>query len=308
MENTDILSHIYEFCDDTSFLHIGTVSNKWYCTWGEKSRYTCAITPNTTISDLSSYFDQGLQKNYFIPEQIAYLGNVELLDYSFSMGCGISYLIATIAARFGHICILEWLINNNFDTGDRVLDTAAIYGQMGVIEWAISIKMKPSVSTCSEACRYGHLDMLKLLVENGFVVDGIFRSPCGLAVQGNHMNILLYLISIGHCKFEPLSLSYASFNGSLEMIKILRSNGYSWEIPHTYFGHNVYVISEAARSGNFEIMKWMVDNGCPFGSRVFDEAAGFGDVNILKWLHSNGCPWGNSTMIYEPTRANSNLR
>ena len=306
MDNIDILSCIHDFCDNTSFIHIATVSSDWYSSWGGRSRYTSAITPNTTIDDLSSFFDQGLNPNYFIPEQISYFGMVELLDYSFSMGCGISYLVPIIAARFGHICILEWLYNNDrLGTGDRVLDSAARYNQKDVIKWAISVNLRSSSSACSEACRYGNLDVLKLLVENGFLVNGGFRTPCGLAVQGNHMNILVYLISIGHSNFEPLSLSYASLNGNLDMVKILRSHGFSWKIPSTYFGQEVYVISEAARGGHLEVMKWMVENGCPIGMRAFNEAAGFGDVKILEWLRDKGCQWENRTMVY--ASSNSNL-
>lgn len=46
-----------------------------------------------------------------------------------------------------------------------------------------------------------------------------------------------------------------------------------------------------ARKGYFELLKWAIENGCPYNYVTCAKAAGGGHLEILKWLRENGCPW-----------------
>src|SRR5271170_4027678 len=48
---------------------------------------------------------------------------------------------------------------------------------------------------------------------------------------------------------------------------------------------------EVALKGNLDNMKWLKENGCPWGLWTFAKAAEFGNLENMKWLKENGCPW-----------------
>ena len=49
---------------------------------------------------------------------------------------------------------------------------------------------------------------------------------------------------------------------------------------HLNFLHIIY--------GNFDIMKWLKDNGCPWNEHTFACAVEYCNSDIIKWLKSNG--------------------
>ena len=56
-----------------------------------------------------------------------------------------------------------------------------------------------------------------------------------------------------------------------------------------------WVMREAARSGNLELVQWLRGEGCPWDWKTCWYAVDKGRVEVLRWLRSNGCPWDAST-------------
>ena len=48
----------------------------------------------------------------------------------------------------------------------------------------------------------------------------------------------------------------------------------------------------SVENGNLDIMKWFIENGCPFDAFTFTAAAKNGNLDNMKWLLENGCPFG----------------
>ena len=46
--------------------------------------------------------------------------------------------------------------------------------------------------------------------------------------------------------------------------------------------------------GNFEIIKWAIENGCPWDEIATDEAFTNNNFLIFKYLIDNGCPFKRS--------------
>ena len=52
-----------------------------------------------------------------------------------------------------------------------------------------------------------------------------------------------------------------------------------------------YVMFQAAKSGNLELVKWLRGKGCPWDNMSCYCAAKYGHVEVLRWVRANGCPW-----------------
>merc|ERR1711977_205804 len=51
----------------------------------------------------------------------------------------------------------------------------------------------------------------------------------------------------------------------------------------------------AARGGHLELMKYLHEEGCPWGERTCQMAAKGGHLEMLKYAHEKGCPWNKKT-------------
>jgi hypothetical protein len=74
----------------------------------------------------------------------------------------------------------------------------------------------------------------------------------------------------------------AVYGGYYEVLQWLLDNGCPW---------NKDSCTAAAESGNLNVLQWLRANGCPWDKDSCTAAAESGHLNVLQWLHENGCPW-----------------
>ena len=51
------------------------------------------------------------------------------------------------------------------------------------------------------------------------------------------------------------------------------------------------VMRGAAKSGTFELVRWLRAGGCPWSGWICYHAVDKGHVEVLRWVRENGCPW-----------------
>ena len=83
-------------------------------------------------------------------------------------------------------------------------------------------------NTTLSAARYGHLDCLKYVHENG-------------------------------CPWDMYTISQASCYGHLDCLKYCHENGCPW---------NLYTTSLAAGNGHLDCLKYALENGCPWNEQT----------------------------------------
>ncbi len=133
-----------------------------------------------------------------------------------------------------------------------LISCAAYYNNMSLLELAIS----KGCFTCRVAefgALGGHISVLQWCVDNKFSRSYMYSS----AIRCGHLHILKWLQGQQHREFDityPWMCNKAAEYGQLEILKFAREIGCPWNI-HTY----IY----ALRNGNEELIKYLVDNGCP---------------------------------------------
>ena len=59
---------------------------------------------------------------------------------------------------------------------------------------------------------------------------------------------------------------------------------------------------ESIRAGHLEVLKYLHENGCPWGEYTCRSAAEGGHLEVLKYAHENGCPWDEGTCMFAHPR------
>ena len=135
----------------------------------------------------------GEEKERFC-EQMAYDGNLELLQFLRAKGC-------------------PW-------DEDTCLN-AAKNGQLECLKYAHENGCPWDETTCKYATIYGHLECLKYLHENGCPWN---KWTCSHAAHNGHLECLKYAHENG-CPWDKYTCSWATENGRLECLKYARENG-----------------------------------------------------------------------------------
>lgn len=190
-------------------------------------------------------------------------------------------LLPEQAARWGHLELLKWLHVVGCLRTDRVCDAAARGGHLDVLKW-LRLEREVyqwSTTTTAIAAKYGHLEVFQWLCDEG-------------------------------CPYDQWAFKNATCNGHLELTKWLYTRGLYISFPASCIAKHFHIlkwaysvgyilgydtISQAATTGDLEMIKWLMERGCPWDGATTANAAGGGHLEVLKFLRSNGCPWDANT-------------
>ena len=78
-------------------------------------------------------------------------------------------------------------------------------------------------------------------------------------------------------------------NGNFDLLKVLHENGCPWDEE---------TCSNAAKNGHLECLKYLHENECPWDGWTCTYAAQNGHLECLKYAHENGCP-GSSKYAHD---------
>jgi hypothetical protein len=92
-----------------------------------------------------------------------------------------------------------------------------------------------------------------------------------------------------HCRWEGTQEDFCSEVARMNKLEYL-----VWLREVKNCDWNSMTINRAAYQGNFAMVKYCVDNGCPMHRYACLCAAEKGHLDVLKYLHENDCPWDSS--------------
>ena len=162
----------------------------------------------------------------------------------------------------------------------RVDPDVMVPGRVAMVKWALAEGCPRETpyhhSMVSFAADYGHLELLKWLIEEqGFTMDeDVMR---GAVVSGN-LKVVQWLWAEG-CPWDTRACSDAA---DLKTLQWVRASGGPWDES---------TCATAAMFGDVEMLRWARENGCPWTWETCKWAADEGHVEVLRWARENGCEW-----------------
>lgn len=165
-----------------------------------------------------------------------------------------------------------------------------------------------SKNAIAQACRFGRVDLVKILREKGF--RWTWDSNCyGAAAQYGHLHVLKYLhMSKCPLKAKNDAILYAARGGQVECMQYLRSIGCPWDadvtIEYAVPGHYLYLQSlttttssapwsddfslQPPGGGYLECLRYALENGCPVHLQAVNRAAQYGLLDCILLLRKLG--------------------
>ena len=157
----------------------------------------------------------------------------------------------------------------------------------------------------AQACRFGRLDLVKILREREFPWDHL--AYCAAAQYG-HLYTLQCLLKNG-CVGNRTAMQFAARGGQLDCMKFLHSIGCPWfedvtlefaVAPHygllqkqTGFWTDDFSILPPT-NGCINCVRYALENGCPIHENACRRAAKYGLLDCLQLLHLYKAPWNEN--------------
>jgi hypothetical protein len=221
----------------------------------------------------------------------------------------------TFCAEMNNFPLLKWMIGEGFATNSiNILTSAAFHGNIEMFDFVVScnelVDEPQKNQVFYAASKGGHIEMMKKLIALGHKPAS---EHLNLAIAHNQLPLVLWLQ--GEYKIHPdeNSASAACSSQSVPMIKLLMEQGYvnKRNLDHRISAGAVLIrhreiellkwahfkglqftpdeSETAARMGDFDTLKWLFENKCPFGETL-TEAAKIGNFSMFKWAHENNAP------------------
>ena len=139
------------------------------------------------------------------------------------------------AAKGGQLEVLKWCKELG-DLSTGICYKAVFKGQLEVAKWFLEMNRANEFCSCfltNKAAEKGHLEMvkwlLKLAQEDRWRNRNFNEWTCVAATQGGHLEILKMLRQNG-CGWNQWVCLTAARNGHLEVLKWARENGAPWDL------------------------------------------------------------------------------
>lgn len=184
------------------------------------------------------------------------------------------------AALHGQLELLKWMKEHSWFNKFVCVRGAAEGGHIECLKWLLEVRCSFTECTFSDAARGRSVEMLEFLLENECPFDQV--ACVKSAAKGCSLESLKWLKGKG-CSFNKETFSLTIIKGDLEVMKRLLNNGCPFD--------PVACMNQAVEKGDLEVVKWLKENGGSFDKEIFFLSVVKGKLEIMQWLLNNECPF-----------------
>lgn len=204
--------------------------------------------------------------------------NVEIVKLMIKNGGSFTSECLHLACVAGNIKIINVLIDHYVNDSDDLNDLDDLMDWDDWDDWAYWD------SGLSGACRGGHMDIVKLMIEKGS--SNWNAGMCG-ACKGGHMNIVKFMIDCGANEWS-LGSRHAGHSNQIEIVKFMLSKG------ATNYDD---CLKCACFCGDIELAKAMIEKGATDWNSGLLKACQEGHVELVQLMLQNGATNLNESLI-----------
>ena len=152
---------------------------------------------------------------------------------------------------------------------------------------------------------------IKININNNININNLddfyrarYRESLILDIISNNYTDLFEWFTDNNCRFlakdKRLYCKMAIINNNFRILKRIYLHNHS-----NICSHDSIILNEAIGNGQFDMAKWLYDNGCKFiGSESYEKASSIGRIDILEWLKTvtadtdDVCSWDLNSCYY----------
>ena len=181
--------------------------------------------------------------------------------------------------KYNFMTGLNFLYLNKYPISASVAVTASKCGYKHILEYyKDTINKKFTIQCCEFAAKYGYLDCLQYLHENGCKWT---KNTTRMAATNNHLNCLEYAHKNG-CFISYNFLHNVVIKGYYDCLKYCHENG----VKSFQKG---LLCKYAAENGHLDCLIYLHENNYPWNENTCTGAAGKGHIECLEYAMKNGC-------------------
>lgn len=164
-EKEDIISHLAAFVADKEFLFFALVCKRWKHAWGERPTHTMALTPVTSVSQLSYSFECGLGRTAALCDTSIAMGRLDLFRCAMANNCPWQGDVCKVAAE-ADVDTLQWARTRSYPWGPETCALLAKGGHLSALKWCREHGCPWDKETLEKA-QDDHDDVVNWALENG---------------------------------------------------------------------------------------------------------------------------------------------
>lgn len=237
-----------------------------------------------------------------------YVGNYGTLIWARAKGCSLGPHIFIRAAMQADVRTLDFLTQENGPCFNRTIHYATNRDDpIPIMEWFLSHGYNDSSPAYEYCAKRGSLDVMKWLHSNNIPIPPYHHEALMFSIINANISIdrkkeiLNWCNSVNAVRTPNLNVYAAEF-GNIEMFEYL-TNTYRLSNEES----DRLVCYHAARGGSLEMLQHVRSKSYPWNEDVCNCAAGFGYFSMLKWALENGCPFNGLTCAYAVASDSPNI-
>lgn len=208
---------------------------------------------------------------------------------------GFDYTLFSTAAEKGHREIIVWAIREECPGSEVVCAAAAQNNQFALLQWARGQRL-PWKNTLNEIARSGNIATMEWALANGCPWEP--ENLCLHAVLGDSLSMLQWL-RLKNCPWNPMIATACAGKGNVEMLKWVLENG--CPLPQ----EGVWNLASATiRTSNYHkaiaLLQYLRTIGLSWDQKICEEALCSEKFQLLEWAMANSVPhdFDSSTKLF----------
>jgi hypothetical protein len=181
-----------------------------------------------------------------------------------------------LAAKKGNTDIVQLMIESGYELKDYVIEQAIENEDFDMVAFLINHNCPKDSWNLRLAAKKGNTDIVQLMIESGYELKDYVIEQ---AIENEDFDMVAFLIN-HNCPKDSWHLSLAAKKGNLEIIKLMiESGGYVLK---------EYVIEQAIENNDVGMVAFLIKHNCPIDSWNLRLAAKKANTEILELMIESG--------------------